>query len=277
MAKRYTQAYGYKFYVQLIKADLIDFDLLSNGLSGFMNIGTLLSNDASIIKTGTGTSLKIAAGTAKTITKAAVASNVATLTFGAAHGISVGASVSVANLPTAFAALNGNHTVTAVTTSSPFTLSFALTASNIAEATVSTGKLLSTFLSLDGTDNPVRFLGVTNAAPNEGESEETVRDYDDEAEGYDMSIVTGKTLSWSLEANLDHRDAAYQLYRIASKNAVHERLMIKYARIGPRGFDEATFGFGRFTGFQETNGVGSVIKFSTGIKAYGPYELDFTT
>jgi len=277
MAKQYTRGFGYRFYIQIIKPTAIDFGTLNGDLSDFMDIATLLSNDATVIKTGTGSTLKIAAGTAKTITKAAIASNVGTLTFGAAHGIAVGASVSVTQLPAPFTKLNGNFTVTAVTTSAPFTLSFAVTATNQAEATVSKGKLVSSFLTLDGTDAPVRFLGLTNAAPNEAETEESVRDYDDEAQGFDLSIATGKTLSWALEANLDHRDAAYHLFRIASRNSVSEGLMIKWARVGPRGFDEATYGYGRFTNFQENPAVGSVVKFSSGIKVYGPYELDFTS
>ena len=73
------------------------------------------------------------------ITNAALASGTATLTFAAAHGIGVGKQVSVSALPAPFAALNGTFTVTAATTASPFTLSYALAGSTIASAAVAAG------------------------------------------------------------------------------------------------------------------------------------------
>ena len=280
MAQNYSQAFGYNFYVVPLLKGNIDFSELDNGLGGFMDTTTVLGNDADIIKAGTGSTLKIAAGTAaarKTPTKAAIASNVATLTFASAHGISVGAKIAVANLPPAFSALNGVQTVTAVTTSSPYTLSFAVTASNVSEATVVSGRVVASFLELDGTDTPIRLLGLTNAAPSETEKEETFQTYDDESRSFETSIATGKGFSFKLEGVTDHRDAGYQLMRILAKDSVTEGLMCKYARIGPVGFTEATFGYGRFTGFDETPPAGGIVKWSSTIKAYGRYELDFTS
>jgi hypothetical protein len=75
----------------------------------------------------------------KTVTNAALASGTATLTFAAAHGFGVGKQVSVSVLPAPFAALNGTFTVTAATTASPFTLSYALAGSTIASAAVVAG------------------------------------------------------------------------------------------------------------------------------------------
>jgi hypothetical protein len=73
------------------------------------------------------------------ITNAALASGTATLTFAAAHGFGVGKQVSVSVLPAPFAALNGTFTVTAVTTTAPFTISYALAGSTIASAAVVAG------------------------------------------------------------------------------------------------------------------------------------------
>ena len=73
------------------------------------------------------------------ITNAALASGTATLTFAAAHGFGVGKQVAVSDLPAPFAALNGTFTVTAATTASPFTLSYALAGSTIASAAVAAG------------------------------------------------------------------------------------------------------------------------------------------
>jgi hypothetical protein len=130
-------------------------------------------------------------------------------------------------------------------------------------------------LDLDGTDNPIRLLGLTNAAPSETETEETVVTYDDEAKSFDTSIATGKGFSFALEGVTNHNDAAYKLMRMCAKESVREGLMVKYARIGPVGFTERTYGFGRFTGFEETPPAGGIVRWSSTLRAYGPYELDF--
>lgn len=134
---------------------------------------------------------------------------------------------------------------------------------------------VTTTLALDGTDQAIRLLGLTNAAPQEGEGEETVVTYDDDVKSFETSIATSKSFSWELEGVTDFNDAAYKLLRIAAKESVREGLMIKYARVGPTGQTETTFGFGRFTGFNETPPAGGIVKWSSGIKAYGPYELKF--
>lgn len=278
VAQNYSNAYGYRFYFVPLLAtaiDLTQLDLGGLGAGKFIDDTTLLSNDALISKSGTGSTFRLFADkSSKTITKAAIVSNVATLTFAAAHGFANGAVVSVADLPAPFAALNGTRTITAVTTSSPFTLTFAFTAANITEAVVAAGTAATGIITLDGTAKPIRLLGLMNAAPSETESDETIDTYDDEAKSFEISIATKKGFSWSLEGVTDHMDAAYQLLRICSKESVREKIMIKYARVGPTGFSEATYGYGRFTGFEETPPAGGIVKWSSGIKAYGPYELD---
>lgn len=278
MAQNYSTAFGYNFYfapVLATEVDLTELDLGGLGAGKFLDNTSLTSNDAIFGKIGTGASLRLFADkVSKTCTKAAVASNVATLTFAAAHGLTNGSVISVDNLPAPFAALNGIRTITAVTTSAPFTLTFAFTGDNITEATVNAGTASSGVIKLDGTAKPVRLLGLTNAAPAETEKEETIQTYDDESKSFETSIATGKGFSWSLEGVTDHQDYAYQLMRICSKESVREKLMIKYARIGPVGFNETTYGYGRFTGFNETPPAGGIVKWSTNIKAYGPYELD---
>ena len=130
-------------------------------------------------------------------------------------------------------------------------------------------------LALNGTDAPIRLLGLTNCAPSESEGEETVITYDDESKSFDTSIATSKSMSWSLEGVTNHSDAAYKLLRIAAKESVREGLMVKYARVGPTGFNETSYGYGRFTGFEESNAAGEIVKYSTTLRAYGPYELEF--
>lgn len=278
MAQVFSQAYGYKFYFQVIKKsalDLASLNLGGLGVGKFMDITTLLPNSALVYKTGTGNTLKVIAGGTKTITKAKVLTNVATLTFDAAHGFANGATIVVAGLPAPFAALNGTRVITGVTTVSPFTLTFAFTGDNETEATVASGTASGAVLKLDGTDSPVRLLGLMNIAPSESEGEETIQTYDDEAQSFDTSVATSKSFSMSLEGCTDHGDAAYKLLRISAKESVREGLMVKYARVGPTGFNETTFGYGRFTGFEEQPQAGTIVKYSTTLRAYGPYELEF--
>lgn len=276
MPQVYSQAYGYNFFIQLIKKEELDFadlNLGGIGVGKFLDISTLASNASSVVKVGTVATFGIGVGTNKATTKAALSSNVVTLTFAAAHGFTVGQTIAVSGFTGAFAGINGKATVASVTTSSPFTLTYALTANNIAEASV-VGSVLPA-LKLDGTDAPIRLLGLTNAAPQEGEGEETVTTYDDETQSFETSVPTSKSFSWTIEGVTDHSDAAYKLLRLASKESVTEGLMLKYARIGPVGKTETTFGFGRITGFNETPPAGGIVKWSSGIKAYGPYELEF--
>jgi hypothetical protein len=275
MAQVYSQAYGYKFYfVPLLKSaiNFASLDLGGLGSGKFIDDSTLLSNDADVIKQGTTSTLKLFVGGTKSITNAVLSSNVVTLTVGASHGYQVGDVVVVAGLTGDFSGINGTFTLTAVAST---TISYAKTATNIASAATSAGTVTGGLLKLDGTDKPIRLLGLTNAAPSETEKEETIMTYDDEVKSFETSVATGKGFSWKLEGVTDHNDAAYQLLRICAKESVREGLMIKYARLGPTGHSETTYGYGRFTGFDETPPAGGIVKWSSGIKAYGPYELDF--
>lgn len=278
MAQNFSQAYGQKLYMRLIKSSAVDLTKLALGSLGvgkFMDISTLMSNTNTIRKVGSGDTFKLFSGTPKTVTNAALASNEATLTFGAAHGFTVGQTILVSDLPAPFASLNGVATVKAATTTSPHTITFDKTGTNIPSAAVAAGTVMSGVLALDGTDAPIRMLGLTNLQPQEGEGEETVITYDDEAQGYDTSIATSKSQTIAVAGVIDYTDAAYKLMRIASKDAVNEKLMIQYVITAPKGSKEDTFGYGRFTGFQPENQAGTIVKFQQNIRTYGPYELEF--
>ena len=102
--------------------------------------------------TTTGTlALHETASTSFTVTNKALASNVATLTTSAAHGLVAGDVVIVANVDATF---NGTHTVVASATATTFT--FAKTASTVASAAVSTANarvtkgLVSILLTANG-------------------------------------------------------------------------------------------------------------------------------
>jgi len=72
------------------------------------------------------------------ITKVALASNVATLTFAAPHGIKIGDQITVNFLPSS-TNLNGSFKVEDVSTTGPFTLTYARIGTDIVETDVTTG------------------------------------------------------------------------------------------------------------------------------------------
>jgi hypothetical protein len=277
-AQGFHQAFGIKLYFQIIKAPLVNLNLLlpnaGFGVGKFMNNAILMPNANTVLTSGNGDTYKVFSGTPRHITRAAVATNVVTLTFGAAHGITQGSTIIVKDLPAPFAALNGVFTVATVTTSTPFTLTYALETANVTDAAVAAGTAMSGVLALDGTDHPVQLQGLTNCSPNEGENEEATVTYDDEAKGFDTSMATSSSISWTVAGQTRYADAAYRLMRIASRDKVRQGLMIKYLVLGPVNVNKADYGFGRFQSFEEPREAGTVIKYSTGIRGYGPYETD---
>lgn len=125
------------------------------------------------------------------ITNAALGSGTATLTFAAAHGISVGDQVAVSGLPAPFAALNGTFTVTAATTTTPFTLSYALAGSTIASAAVAAGVMVpssaDSLLGLQAlTQRIISLLPGCRAVPITGD-----------APGEGMGVLDQYALSWT--------------------------------------------------------------------------------
>lgn len=125
------------------------------------------------------------------ITNAALGSGAATLTFAAAHGIGVGKQVAVSALPAPFAALNGTFTVTAATTTSPFTLSYALAGSTIASAAVAAGVVVPSpatdLLALQAlTQRIVSLLPGCRAVPISGD-----------APGQGLGVLDQYAISWT--------------------------------------------------------------------------------
>lgn len=278
MANGYHQAYGFKLYVQLIKAELIDLSTIKRqsgfGAGKFMDGTTLMSASNTVVAVGEETNYKIFSGVPKTITKVAVASNVVTLTFGAAHGFVVGDTIYVRDLPVTYAALNGVYTVATITSVSPFTVTYALTTANVSETTVASGTAMTGVLKLDGTDAPARLLGLTNCSPDEGGNSESVINYDTEAKGYDNSAPTSKSMTWTVAGQTNYNDPAYWLMRYAAKDAVDQGLMLKYCRVGPNKVNQASYGFGTIPSFSEPSEAGSIIKYNGNIVCFGPYEIE---
>lgn len=134
----------------------------------------------------------------------------------------------------------------------------------------------TTTLELDGTDDPIRLLGLSAATLSTDTNSETAQTYDDENQGFNVSIATSKSAQLELAGNANFTDAGYKLMRLLERNAVSQNLMAKIARIGPVGSTETVYGYGRFTNFSESNEAGSIVGWTCGFEFYGPYAIDFT-
>ena len=273
--------HGYAVYMTPILDTHVDLEEIAlheaagTGLAvgGFIDRTTLLPASANVSQYGTGLGetygLTIGSLT-YSITNAALASNVATLTIGT-HGITEGSRLVVAGLPSPFASLNGTHVVTGIAAN---TVSFAKTGSDIASAAVVAGTATGgQDLKLDGTDPPVRLLGLKSGPPTSSTGEESESYWDDTSQGFEMSEATSKSASIDFSGKIDFNSTAYKLIRLLEKGNVSQGLMAKLALIGPRGYTETYFAFGRFNSFTPDNSAGKTASFQTSYKVYGSYGL----
>ena len=131
----------------------------------------------------------------------------------------------------------------------------------------------STVYTMDGTDQPAKLTGLTNASLETDTSSEDVTTYDRTTRGYNTNIATTKSFSISLEGVADFKDAAYQILRLTEANTVNNSLRVKFARVGPTGTDETIYGYGTLEGYSESIEAGSVVSYSATLNGYGPYNL----
>jgi hypothetical protein len=115
----------------------------------------------------------------------------------------------------------------------------------------------ATALDMDGTDNPFRLYGLN-----------------DETKGFNITLPTSKTWSFSLSGVADFKDAGYHVLRLTEQNTVADALRVKVLRIGPTGTDEAIYGYGTLQGYTESNEAGSIVSWEATIQGYGPYRID---
>jgi hypothetical protein len=275
MPQTWEQAYGFRFFFVPLKSSAVDLTLVTGGGLGtgkFINNTTTQSSTATVITAGTGDTFALGVGT-KAVTNAVTTTTTATLTFADAHGITVGKRIAVKDLPAPFTTLNGSFVVTAVTTASPHTLTYALTGSVISTAAVTAGVVAPSLL-LDGTDAPFRLLGLSNIQPNNSTTKESVVIYDDEAGSYDTPIATRRSKDWALEGAMNYADPAWRAMRFSEEFNVTEKLMCKYAVIGPNNGKQVEYGFGFFENYQPDQAAGGVIKFKVSLAGYGKVGLD---
>jgi hypothetical protein len=275
MTQAWEQAYGFRFFFTPLKSSAVDLTRVNLGGLGtgkFINNTTLQSSTAKVITAGTGDTFAFGVGTIA-VTNAVSTTTTATLTFAAAHGITVGKRIVVKDLPAPFTTLNGSFVVTAATTTSPHTLTYALIGSAITTDAVTAGVVAPSLL-LDGTDPPFRLLGLTNIQPSNTTSNEAVTTYDDEAGSYNTPIPTARDKTWSLSGAMNFADPAWRAMRICEEFSVTEKLMIEYAVIGPNNGKQVEYGYGFFQNYQPEQAAGTVIKFQVGIAGYGKVGLD---
>jgi hypothetical protein len=123
-------------------------------------------------------------------------------------------------------------------------------------------------------DQPVKLLGLTNAALETDTSSEDIYTYDDETKGFNQSVATTKSFSISIAGVADFADAGYQVLRLTEQNTVADALRVKFVRVGPTGSTEAVFGYGTLTGYTESNEVSSIVSWECTLIGYGAYGLD---
>lgn len=131
--------------------------------------------------------------------------------------------------------------------------------------------------AMDGTDDPVKVLGLTNAALETDTDSEDVVTYDDTSKGFNQSIATGKSWSISLAGVADFKDAGYQILRLTEQNTVADSLRVKFARVGPTGTVETLYGYGTLSGYTESIEAGSIVSWEMELVGYGPYEVELDT
>ena len=275
MSTEWQQSFGYRFFFTPIKssaADLTRINLGGLGVGKFIDNSTVQSANAKVITAGTGDTFAFGVGT-KAVTNAVSTTTTATLTFDAAHGITVGRRIAVRDLPAPFTTLNGSFVVTGVTTVSPYTLTFALSGAAIPSAAVTAGVVAPSLL-LDGTDPPFRLMGLTNAQPANATTKESVTTYDEEAGGYATPIPTAKDKTWTLSGVTSFAASAWRAMRLCEELNLSEKLMIEYALIGPYNGNLVEYGFGMFESYQPEQSAGTVLKYQVSLAGYGKPGLE---
>lgn len=127
---------------------------------------------------------------------------------------------------------------------------------------------------MDGTDKPIRLLGLTKASLETDTGSEDIYTYDDETSGFNQAVATTKSFSISLGGVADFKDGAYQILRLTEANTVRDALRVKFVRVGPTGTVETIYGYGTLMGYKEANEVASIVTWECTLTGYGSYKLE---
>jgi len=128
----------------------------------------------------------------------------------------------------------------------------------------------------NGTMQPVKLLGLTQASLETDTGSEDIYTYDDTTSGFNQAVATTKSWTMTLAGIADFKDAGYQILRLTEQNTVADSLRVKVARVGPTGTVETVYGYGTLMGYTESNEVTSIVSWECSLTGYGKYvvELD---
>ena len=132
----------------------------------------------------------------------------------------------------------------------------------------------ATTFTMDGTDEPVRLAGLTQASLETDTGSEDIYTYDDDSKGFNQAVATTKSFNLSLAGIADFKDVGYQILRLTEANTVADSLRVKVLRVGPTGSAETIYGYGTLMGYTESNEVTSIVSWECSISGYGPYQLE---
>jgi hypothetical protein len=239
-------------------------------LSAWLDAANAISGTGAVSTSGEASTFQLNVnGVVRTVTNAALATNVVTLTLDAAAGVPVGDRITVAALPSPFVSCNGTFTVTGVTTASPFTVSYALTGANIASAAVAAGTVTTGLYPLDGTGKPIQLLNVTGAPLSTQEQDEKVLTHDQVTRGASISIGINTDSSIAFKGMTVHKSVDHKIMEVIRQLGVAEKLAVKYLRVGPGGTTERKLCYGRITSKQEEGDAGALVKYGASLMVLG--------
>jgi hypothetical protein len=239
-------------------------------LSAWLDAANAISGTGAVSTSGEASTFQLNVnGVVRTVTNAALATNVVTLTLDAAAGVPVGDRITVAALPSPFVSCNGTFTVTGVTTASPFTVSYALTGANIASAAVAAGTVTTGLYPLDGTGKPIQLLNVTGAPLSTQEQDEKVLTHDQVTRGASISIGINTDSSIAFKGMTVHKSVDHKIMEVIRQLGVAEKLAVKYLRVGPGGTTERKLCYGRITSKQEEGEAGALVKYGASLVVLG--------
>ena len=239
-------------------------------LSAWLNTANAISGAGAVSTSGEASTFQLSVnGVVRTVSNAALATNVVTLTLNAAAGALVGDRITVAALPSPFASCNGTFTVTGVTTASPFTVSYALTGANITSAAVAAGTVTTGLYPLDGTGKPIQLLNVTGAPLSTQEQDEKVLTHDQVTRGASISIGINSDSSIAFKGMTVHKSVDHKIMEVIRQLGVAEKLAVKYLRVGPGGTTEKKLCYGRITSKQEEGDAGALVKYGASLMVLG--------
>jgi hypothetical protein len=239
-------------------------------LSAWLNTANAISGAGAVSTSGEASTFQLSVnGVVLTVSNAALATNVVTLTLNAAAGALVGDRITVAALPSPFASCNGTFTVTGVTTASPFTVSYALTGANITSAAVAAGTVTTGLYPLDGTGKPIQLLNVTGAPLSTQEQDEKVLTHDQVTRGASISIGINSDSSIAFKGMTVHKSVDHKIMEVIRQLGVAEKLAVKYLRVGPGGTTEKKLCYGRITSKQEEGDAGALVKYGASLMVLG--------